>query len=109
RRSRGRSRRGGRPRRLRPRPGAVAAGRSRAHRPGRRSAVGPGRTPPYRPREEQLMRGTRALRALAGAVLTGAALLATAGTATADDPSASPGAGGEDGAPTAAGTTFRLA
>ncbi|MCC5034908.1 hypothetical protein DMH02_017215 [Streptomyces sp. WAC 00631] len=55
------------------------------------------------------MRRTRALRALAGAVLTGAALLATAGTATADDPSASPGTGGEDGAPTAAGTTFRLA
>ncbi|MFI1950950.1 hypothetical protein ACH437_03670 [Streptomyces xinghaiensis] len=55
------------------------------------------------------MRRTRALRALAGAVLTGAALLATAGTATADDPSASPGTGGEGGAPTAAGTTFRLA
>lgn len=55
------------------------------------------------------MRRTRALRALAGAVLAGAAILTTAGTAMADDPSASPGTGGEDGAPTAAGTTFRLA
>ncbi|MFF3729367.1 hypothetical protein ACFYXM_03305 [Streptomyces sp. NPDC002476] len=53
----------------------------------------------------------RTTRALAGALLTGLALLTSAGAATADDPSADPSPSSPDGAPgpTEAGTTFRTA
>ncbi|WP_406385275.1 hypothetical protein [Streptomyces sp. NBC_01618] len=54
---------------------------------------------------------TRTRRVLAGALLTGLALLTSAGAASADDPSASPSPSASDGAsgPTEAGTTFRTA
>ncbi|WP_406499254.1 hypothetical protein OG936_31200 [Streptomyces sp. NBC_00846] len=54
---------------------------------------------------------TRTRRVLAGALLTGLALLTSAGAAAADDPSASPSPSASDGAsgPTEAGTTFRTA
>ncbi|WP_392674053.1 hypothetical protein [Streptomyces sp. LN785] len=53
----------------------------------------------------------RTQRILAGALLTGIALLTPAGAAAADDPSASPSPSASDGAagPTEAGTTFRTA
>ncbi|MFF4094956.1 hypothetical protein ACFYYY_14115 [Streptomyces sp. NPDC001834] len=53
----------------------------------------------------------RTTRALTGALLTGLALLTSAGVATADDPSADPSPSASDGAagPTEAGTTFRTA
>ncbi|MFG2404573.1 hypothetical protein ACGFR8_09630 [Streptomyces brevispora] len=53
----------------------------------------------------------RTTRALAGALLTGLALLTGAGAAVADDPSASPSpsASGDGSGPTEAGTAFRTA
>ncbi|MFF3124744.1 hypothetical protein ACFVRD_20895 [Streptomyces sp. NPDC057908] len=53
----------------------------------------------------------RTTRVLAGALLTGLALLTSAGAAAADDPSASPSPSASDGGsgPTEAGTTFRTA
>ncbi|MFF2961587.1 hypothetical protein ACFVT1_22255 [Streptomyces sp. NPDC057963] len=53
----------------------------------------------------------RTRRVLAGALLTGIALLTSAGAASADDPSASPSPSASDGAsgPTEAGTAFRTA
>lgn len=53
----------------------------------------------------------RTRRVLAGALLTGLALLTGAGAAVADDPSASPSPSesGDGSAPTEAGTTFRTA
>lgn len=53
----------------------------------------------------------RTRRVLAGALLTGLALLTGAGAAVADDPSASPSpsGSGDGSAPTEAGTTFRTA
>ncbi|WP_327372220.1 hypothetical protein [Streptomyces sp. NBC_01217] len=53
----------------------------------------------------------RTTRVLTGALLTGLALLTSAGAASADDPSASPSPSASDGAsgPTEAGTTFRTA
>jgi hypothetical protein len=54
--------------------------------------------------EDQLM---RVVRVLTAAALTAAALLGPAGAALADDPSPSPG--GDESAPTEAGTTFRTA
>ncbi|MEV7399831.1 hypothetical protein AB0N93_05335 [Streptomyces sp. NPDC091267] len=53
----------------------------------------------------------RTTRVLAGALLTGLALLTGAGAAVADDPSASPspGSSAEGSGPTEAGTTFRTA
>ncbi|MFJ9638044.1 hypothetical protein [Streptomyces sp. NPDC101178] len=52
-------------------------------------------------------RGVR--RAFAGALLAGLTLLTSAGTAVADDPSASASPGDEGPGPTEAGTTFRTA
>ncbi|MFB7914363.1 hypothetical protein [Streptomyces sp. NPDC056061] len=54
---------------------------------------------------------TRTTRVLAGALLAGLALLSSAGSAAADDPSGSPSPSASDGAsgPTEAGTTFRTA
>ncbi|MEV6162853.1 hypothetical protein AB0L71_13165 [Streptomyces sp. NPDC052052] len=51
----------------------------------------------------------RTTRVLAGALLTGLALLTSAGAAAADDASPSPSASADDSAPTEAGTTFRTA
>ncbi|WLQ39404.1 hypothetical protein P8A22_04795 [Streptomyces laculatispora] len=53
----------------------------------------------------------RTTRVLAGALLTGLAVLTGAGAAVADDPSASPspGASGDGSGPTEAGTAFRTA
>ncbi|MER8090938.1 hypothetical protein ABTZ57_39205 [Streptomyces sp. NPDC094048] len=53
----------------------------------------------------------RTTRVIAGALLTGLALLTSAGAASADDPSASPDPSASDSAsgPTEAGTTFRTA
>ncbi|MFJ2269710.1 hypothetical protein ACIOHO_25695 [Streptomyces sp. NPDC087849] len=53
----------------------------------------------------------RTRRVLTGALLTGIALLTSAGAASADDPSASPSPSASDGAsgPTEAGTAFRTA
>ncbi|MFB7217824.1 hypothetical protein [Streptomyces sp. NPDC056227] len=53
----------------------------------------------------------RTRRVLAGALLAGTALLTSAGSAAADDPSASPSPSASDGGtgPTEAGTTFRTA
>ncbi|MGW1227956.1 hypothetical protein [Streptomyces sp. NPDC001478] len=51
----------------------------------------------------------RTRRVLAGALLTGLALLTGAGAAVADDPSPSPSASGDGSGPTEAGTTFRTA
>ncbi|WP_405683125.1 hypothetical protein [Streptomyces sp. NBC_00057] len=51
----------------------------------------------------------RTTRVLAGALLTGLALLTSAGAAAADDPSASPSASDGGSGPTEAGTTFRTA
>lgn len=51
----------------------------------------------------------RTTRVLAGALLTGLALLTSAGAAAADDPSASPSASDGGSGPTEYGTTFRTA
>lgn len=51
----------------------------------------------------------RTRRVLAGALLSGLALLTGAGAAVADDPSPSPSASGDGSGPTEAGTTFRTA
>lgn len=52
---------------------------------------------------------SRTRRVLAGALLTGLAVLTGAGAAAADDPSPSPSASGDGSGPTEAGTTFRTA
>lgn len=52
---------------------------------------------------------SRTRRVLAGALLTGLALLTGASAASADDATASPSPSGEESGPTEAGTTFRTA